>query len=122
LFSELLRRDPQLEACLVNDASHITKGASGTHVEKIQSALLIIDDAQIDKSELKSKTYGTTTAAAILAFKKARNIINFSYETQADNIVGKMTIAALDKEMLRFELAGNMPNACSGKRSPPGAL
>src|SRR5438034_7993138 len=65
LFSELLRRDAKLEACLVNDASHITKGASGAHVEKIQSALLIIDDAQIDKSELKSKTYGATTAQEI---------------------------------------------------------
>jgi hypothetical protein len=122
LFSELLRRDAKLEACLINDASHITHGATGAHVEKIQSALLIVDDAQIDKSELKSKTYGATTAAAVLAFKRARNIINFSYETQADNIVGKMTIAALDKEMLRFELAGKMPNACSGKAPPPGAL
>jgi hypothetical protein len=38
-------------------------------------------------------------AAAVLAYKKKRNIINWSYQQQADNIVGKMTIAALDAEM-----------------------
>ncbi len=39
----------------------------------------------------------------MLAYKRKRNIINFSYQTQADNIVGKMTIAALDKEIFEKE-------------------
>lgn len=39
-------------------------------------------------------------AGAWLGDKIASHIINRSYQTQADNIVGKMTIAALDKEML----------------------
>jgi hypothetical protein len=39
----------------------------------------------------------------VLAYKKKRNIINRSYQTQADNIVGKMTIAALDKEVFAKE-------------------
>jgi hypothetical protein len=38
-----------------------------------------------------------------LAFKKKRNIINPSYQSQADNIVGKMTIAALDREIFDKE-------------------
>jgi hypothetical protein len=39
-----------------------------------------------------------------LAFKTKRQIINYRYERQVDDIVGKMTIAALDKEMLRKQL------------------
>ena len=35
--------------------------------------------------------------------KKARNIVNATYQKEADNIVGKMTIAQLDKEMLRLQ-------------------
>ena len=35
-------------------------------------------------------------ADAVLQFKVARDIVNRSYQTKADNIVGKMTIAALD--------------------------
>jgi hypothetical protein len=38
-----------------------------------------------------------------LSYKKKRNIINRSYQTQADNIVGKMTIASLDNEMMARE-------------------
>jgi lysozyme family protein len=49
--------------------------------------------------------YGAATAAAVLAYKKKRNIINHSYQAQADNIVGKMTVAALDKEMVEREQA-----------------
>jgi hypothetical protein len=122
LFSELLRRDPKLESCLIKDASHVTKGALGEHVGRIQTALIIVDNAQIDKAELREQRYGDSTAAAVLAYKQARKIINFSYQTQADNIVGKMTIAALDKEVLQFELQAIMPNACSGKSRPPGVV
>ena len=119
LFSALLRPDAKLQACLVRDASHVTKGAAGEHVGKIQTALIIIDNAQINKAELRAQTYGDSTAAAVLAYKRARKIINPKYQNQADNIVGKMTIAALDKEMLKYEIQANMPNACSGKSSPP---
>lgn len=122
LFSVLLRRDSKLESCLIKDASHVTKGASGEHVGKIQTALIIVDNAQINKAELRAQTYGDSTAAAVLAYKRARKIINFSYQTQADNIVGKMTIAALDKEMLEYEHQGHVSNACSGKPRPPGVL
>jgi hypothetical protein len=39
----------------------------------------------------------------VLSYKKKRSIINPAYQTQADNIVGKMTIASLDKEILQRE-------------------
>jgi hypothetical protein len=103
LNSILFKGDSRLEACLLHDRSHVTPDASGGHVSKIQAAVSIIDGCSIDVRELSSRTYGRTTAAAVLAFKRRRNIINRSYQTQADNIVGKMTIAALDKEMLKAE-------------------
>ena len=37
--------------------------------------------------------------AAVLAFKKKRKIINRAYAQQGDDIVGKMTIKALDDDM-----------------------
>lgn len=35
LVSNLFRGDKKLEACLVNDAAHVTLGARGEHVAKI---------------------------------------------------------------------------------------
>ncbi len=45
----------------------------------------------------------------MLAYKEKRHIINHSYQTQADNIVGKMTMAALDREMLGKEVVPSGP-------------
>jgi hypothetical protein len=75
----------------------------GDDVGRVQIALLVIDSVEIDRSELLSKTYGKSTADAVLAFKTKRKIINHSYQSKADNIVGKMTIAALDREMCLWE-------------------
>src|SRR5437868_1500436 len=99
LRSKLLKGDSKLEACLVQDAAHVTPGAMGNHVSKIQIALALLDDAEIASIEISSMRYGTTTANAVLAYKRKRKLINFSYQTQADNIVGKMTIATLDSEL-----------------------
>ena len=103
LRSKLFRGDSALEACLVRDPAHVLLGATGDHVGKIHSALVALDRAQFNRAEWSAKKYGPSTAATVLAYKKKRRIINFSYQTQADDIVGKMTIAALDKEMLAFE-------------------
>ena len=103
LQSSLFKGDPRLEACLIQHSAHITLGATGDHVRKIQMALSLLDDLQMDSNDLATKSYGRSTAAAVLAFKSKRNIINWSYETQVDNVVGKMTLAALDKEMLQWE-------------------
>ncbi|MBV8523827.1 MAG: hypothetical protein JOY71_17175, partial [Acetobacteraceae bacterium] len=105
LRSMLFKGDPKLEACLLYDHAHVTPGTRGDHVAKIQFGLWFlatsIPDAslKVDPAELRMKWYGRSTSAAVLSFKKARKIINPAYQTKPDNIVGKMTIAALDKEV-----------------------
>jgi len=99
LRSELFRGDHKLENAGVHDSAHILPGSSGPHVEKIQVALMLLDSTSIAESELAADRYGETTAAAVLAYKLKRNIINRSYQSTVDNIVGRMTIASLDSEM-----------------------
>ncbi len=103
LQSKLFKGDPKFEACLVQDSAHIVPGSVGDHVAKIQMALSMVDDLVIDPSEKLTKRYGPSTAAAVLNFKKKRKIINFQYQTREDNIVGKMTIGALDAAMFGSE-------------------
>ena len=97
LQSELFRGDTKLDAAAVSNPAHIVPGAVGEHVAKIQAALLKLDGIVIDPVEVTAKRYGSSTANAVLSYKKKRSIINTSYQSQADNIVGIMTITALDK-------------------------
>jgi hypothetical protein len=99
LQSQLFRGEPKLEAAANIDSAHITPGARGTHVEKIQTALNVLDNAALGVDG----AYGPATASAALNYKTKRNIINRSYQTSADNIVGKMTMAKLDEEMRAHE-------------------
>jgi hypothetical protein len=101
LKSRIFKGDPVFEACLVNDSAHIKSGAHGKHVAKIQAVIMLLDGAQISEGELNTNFYGPSTALAVLNYKKKRKIINFSYQTQADNIVGKMTIKTIDEELER---------------------
>ena len=103
LRSKLFRDDTRLQACLVSDPAHVVPGSAGDFVGKIQRALTLIDGAQIGAGEQSTRRYGTSTAAAVLAYKRKRNIVNRSYQTQADDIVGRMTIESLDKEMAQRE-------------------
>jgi peptidoglycan hydrolase-like protein with peptidoglycan-binding domain len=100
LQSNLFRPDQRLQRTLTLDSAHVVPGDRGDHVARIQVALQDLDGLEIYEDELAEKLYGPSTAAAVLSFKRARKIINRSYQTTEDNIVGKMTIAALDKEML----------------------
>lgn len=94
--------DSKLEACLVSDAAHITPGAQGEHVKKIQTALNQLSrgpgrenfNLEIDG------LYGPKTSAAVKAYKDnpSRRILQ-PWQTSADNIVGKRTIKSLDDEM-----------------------
>lgn len=103
LRSLMLKDDLALQACMVRDQDHVVPGVKGTHVAKIQKALLLLEQASIQPGELRSRQYGTTTAEAVLAYKRKRRIINPSYQTTADNIVGKMTVARLDADLLEIE-------------------
>ncbi len=100
LQSRLFKGDRALEECLIKDSAHITPGKVGEEVSKIQTALLALDEVSVSPQELKTKRYGPSTAAAVLAYKTRRRIINTAYQKTADNIVGKMTIAAMDREMV----------------------
>ena len=103
LSSELFRNCPPLQECAVKDSAHVTPGCRGDAVARIQRALVAIDAAEIAEREINERVYGDTTAAAVLSYKRARNIVNFAYQQTADNIVGKMTIARLDADMLDLQ-------------------
>src|SRR5580693_5304840 len=103
LKSELFRGDARLENAAKYDSAHVVLGSSGVYVEKIQLALMLLDNATIASNELVADLYGKSTAEAVLAYKRKRKIINPSYQTTADNIVGKMTMASLDQEMVNWE-------------------
>ncbi len=101
LESPLLKGDPALEACLIRDSAHLTLGVAGTHVSKVQQAVLVLGPSGINNRELAGMQYGGSTAAAVLKYKQDHTppIINPAYQSNADNIVGKMTITALDEEI-----------------------
>ena len=103
LQSTLFRGDPKLEAAATSDPAHLLVGSSGAHVGKIQTALALLDGAVIAPDEVQQASYGASTASAVLEYKRKRNIVNRSYQTQADAIVGKMTMASLDAEMVKQE-------------------
>lgn len=121
LVSRLFRGDKRLAACQVNDADHVLLGTKGDFVSKIQLALAELDDANISTDEILRQVYGKSTAKSVLNFKVKRQVINRSYQTKADDIVGKMTITQLDAEMARLELKGGRrpgDGNCCG--APPG--
>ena len=64
---------------------------------------MLLDGAQIRGGEVSDGLYGPFTAKAVLVYKTKRGIVNPAYQKTADNIVGKMTMAALDQEMATAE-------------------
>lgn len=112
LESTTLQGNTALQACLVRDEAHVTPGARGDHVGLIHKCLLVLEPTPIAANEIRSKAYGPSTAAAVLAYKRRRQIINSSYQTQADNIVGKMTIARLDKDIAKVERSRTFLDRC----------
>jgi hypothetical protein len=103
LASRLLSANKRLQQCASSNPSHVVEGDKGPHVKLIQLAMLILGDKDINDGEVSGQLYGKTTAAAVLAYKQKRKIINRAYQTQADPIVGVMTIQAIDTELLARE-------------------
>jgi hypothetical protein len=105
LTSTLFRDDPALQACAVSDPAHLVPGSQGPHVGKVQQALVILGAGVISADELEQERYGATTALTVLAFKgPPRNILNPALgQVVPDDIVGKRTIAALDRELVAME-------------------
>lgn len=92
--------DPRLEACLVDDAAHITPGSLGDHVTKIQTALnqLSAGPGRENFDLVTDGDYGQATASAVETYKNNRGILQ-PWQVTADNIVGKRTIKSLDDEL-----------------------
>lgn len=109
LFSELFSGCSELEDCLVRDSAHLVVGTKGYHVRLVQVALVRLGFGGIDGAEYLQGLYGHTTADAVLRYKTSRKIINFSYQSKPDNIVGKMTIARLDQETSNLERRPKFP-------------
>ena len=110
LTSRLFSKNAALQNCAVQDQGHLTPGSSGDAVALLQRALVAISQADISEQEIRKKFYGPTTAHAVLKYKSQRNIINRAYQTQPDDIVGKMTIVSLDQEMFRLEAVSFIAN------------
>lgn len=98
-------RNNRLEQCLVSDPAHVTRGSSGDHVVLIQEALNKL--RRLPNGEgfrlAVTGTYDAPTADAVLTYKERRDIVARPRQGKADNVVGKMTIAALDDDMLSVE-------------------
>jgi hypothetical protein len=109
LRSEHFRDNKRLQSCLVSDPAHVTPGQTGDHVELIQFALMRLLVADLPQGELDRQLYGPKTAEAVLTYKRSLDIINRAYQRQADNIVGKMTIKALDDMMFVLEGGDGAP-------------
>ncbi len=117
LKSHLFKGNARLERTLVSDPAHVVPGDTGPHVRDIQIALEYLDAAFIEESEIAAMRYGPSTAAAVLAYKQARQIINRAYQSSADNIVGKMTMARLDQEMFDCQYTPTSASRRGGCRS-----
>src|SRR5262245_19468255 len=96
LCSRLFSDSAALRLCLVSDAAHVVPGVRGEHVARIQSALVRLRFLEVPDAVAEAGYYGPRTAEAVLAYKRVFQIVNRRYQTQADNIVGRMTIASLD--------------------------
>ena len=122
LQSKLFKGDPRLEECLVEDGAHVTRGTQGPYVWKIQRALLLLDGHMIHYSEQEQQFFGSATSKAVYEYRKRRNIRRG--DQPVTDIVGKMTIFALDSEMVQYESAipGTTPPAPTtpGTHPPTG--
>jgi len=92
-----------LQDCLEDDASHVLLGDSGDYVGLIQEALVKLGEGVIAAKELSEMHYGTSTARSVKQYKTKRQIINRRYQQLPDDIVGRITIERLDRDMVELE-------------------
>lgn len=113
--SEHFKGNDLIQACADKPMMHIQFGAQGDHVALIQSALKQIRErafkgdpfdvppAIAADPDINKKKFDISTRNCIQTYKNDRSIINYSYQTSADPIVGQMTIKRLDEEMAWIE-------------------
>ncbi|RYG11229.1 MAG: hypothetical protein EON92_11015 [Burkholderiales bacterium] len=103
LISRLFSANARLCGCAQVNEKHVQRGDKGEHVALVQYALVIIENADIAEGEMAASSYGPSTADAVLGYKTRRKIVNLSYQKKPDNIVGIMTVRALDLEIAAIE-------------------
>jgi hypothetical protein len=113
LTSDLFQNVKELEDCAKLDSKHIVadepplrrgKNNQGPHIALIHKALRRIMPSPSFGLEEATETYGPKTAEVVRQFKAAQTppILNQALgQTVPDNIVGKRTIVALDKQAAR---------------------
>lgn len=104
LESDLLSANKRLQECLVKDSSHVRLNDSGEHVLLLQKALNKIGELPSELPE--NGTFDATMAGAVARYKKNRGILN--YAGQIDDIVGKLTITAIDNELVARNRRGRL--------------
>lgn len=111
LRSSLFAGNKELTDASKDPSKHIVRNdkRTGLFVSKIQEALILLDYAIIKGDDISKQRYGDSTADAVLEYKSrpGKEIINRTYQSEPDDIVGVMTMAHLDKEIL--ELESRMP-------------
>ena len=119
LVSKLFTEPPddRLTRCANHDSAHITPGAVGDHVKRIQIAL----NQLINVFLAMDGKYGPKTADAVRAFKEAQvPPLRQKWQSIADNIVGIGTIKALDAGMKAIEDAPPPPMTGMVSLTPQG--
>jgi hypothetical protein len=79
----------------------------------------MLDAADILRYEQARQFYERSTAGAVQRYKTRRNIINYSYQTNLDDMIGHMTIRSLDTEMQACERGKLNLLIAFGVLSPP---
>ncbi|MBK1723845.1 hypothetical protein CKO23_16610 [Thiocystis violacea] len=76
---------------------------------RIQAALVRLRYLVPEAASQETAVYGPQTANAVLSYKRDFDVVNRRYQTQADNVVGRMTIASLDHAIWVLDGAGGPP-------------
>ena len=104
LISDEFKDDRALEDCATIPRKHLEVGSHpGRHILKVQLAIerLRPNGPMIDPAEKRDMRYGSTTAKAVLNYKATHvpPIINKTYQSTPDEIVGQGTIKAMDADL-----------------------
>jgi len=119
--AQLTTRQPQavrqrLAACLASDPQHITPGQRGEHVKAIQNALTAIRKLRpklmLPDNSDPPGTFGPSTVRVVHQYKSANGIARPGQPL--DDIVGRMTITAIDNDLAGDEPEPDPPPAVLG--------
>ncbi|MCW5958459.1 MAG: hypothetical protein KIT61_17895 [Pyrinomonadaceae bacterium] len=105
-LTSVMRFNPKLRACLINDKDHIgiatspARDRKGTHVRQIKKALnAFARRFGMDELDESNDVFDQETADLVTTFKELHRPPILNFMRQIDAIVGKKTIAALDDEL-----------------------